>query len=134
MALVDPASRGVDFLVLSADWTVWVGRDRTNLYPALRKHAIAHKLAFDADEVLIEDAGSGTQLIQDLRNEGLNPRGIKPEGDKVTRILHLAFLAPDIVEAILDGQQPADLDLERLLKGIPHAWQDQQHAFGLQSC
>ncbi len=51
----------------------------------------------------------------------------------VTRILHLAFLAPAIVEAILDGQQPADLDLERLRKGIPHAWQDQQHAFGLQS-
>ncbi len=51
-----------------------------------------------------------------------------------TRILHLAFLAPDIVEAILDGQQPADLDLEQLLKGIPHAWQNQQRAFGLQSC
>ncbi len=31
-------------------------------------------------------AGSGTQLIQDLRNEGLNPRGIKPEGDKEMRM------------------------------------------------
>jgi predicted phage terminase large subunit-like protein len=76
--------------------TTWLVRDgkfyllhvlRKRLeYPALRKHAIAHKLAFDADEVLIEDAGSGTQLIQDLRNEGLNPRGIKPEGDKVIRM------------------------------------------------
>ncbi len=43
----------------------------------------------------------------------------------VSRIMHLAFLAPDIVEAILDGYQPADMELERLKKGIPVSWDEQ---------
>jgi len=45
--------------------------------------------------------------------------------------LRLAFLAPDIVEAILDGSQPVDLDMKRLLKGIPLTWEDQRREFGL---
>ena len=32
----------------------------------------------------------------------------------VGRIVRLAFLAPDIIEAFLDGHQPADLDLRTL--------------------
>ena len=36
--------------------------------------------------VLIEDAGSGTGLIQTLRPRGLKVIGIKPDGDKVTRM------------------------------------------------
>ncbi len=31
----------------------------------------------------------------------------------------ITFLAHDIVEAILDGCQPTDLDLERLMRGVP---------------
>ena len=46
----------------------------------------------------------------------------------VSRIMRLAFLTPDIVEAILDGYQPADLELERLLKGIPVSWNAQRRA------
>ncbi len=44
--------------------------------------------------------------------------------------MRLAFLAPDIVEAILDGYQPVDLELERLLKGIPISWDAQRRAWG----
>jgi hypothetical protein len=36
--------------------------------------------------VLIEDAGSGTQLIQDLRVERIYPRKVKPEGHKEMRM------------------------------------------------
>jgi predicted phage terminase large subunit-like protein len=36
--------------------------------------------------VLIEDKGSGTSLIQDLRSENKGPIPINPEGDKVTRL------------------------------------------------
>ncbi len=48
----------------------------------------------------------------------------------VSRIIRLAFLAPDIVEAILDGYQPADLELERLMKGIPVSWNEQRRTLG----
>jgi len=48
----------------------------------------------------------------------------------VSRVMRLAFLAPDIVEGILDGYQPADQELERLLKGIPISWDAQRRAFG----
>lgn len=56
-------------------------------YPDLRKCVVEQKLAFRADEVLIEDKGSGTQLIQELRDKGSYPRAITPEGDKVIRMM-----------------------------------------------
>ncbi len=34
-------------------------------------------------------------------------------------MLRLTLLAPEIVEAILDGRQPAELQLEDLLEGFP---------------
>ena len=43
---------------------------------------------FSADAVLIEDKGSGTDLIQLLDDEGrVRPIGIIPEGDKIIRML-----------------------------------------------
>jgi hypothetical protein len=48
----------------------------------------------------------------------------------VARLLKLAFLAPDIVEAILEGRQPADLELQRLLQDIPLGWEEQRRRFG----
>ena len=41
-----------------------------------------------------------------------------------SRVL-LGLLAPDIVEAILDGRQPAELQLDDLLAGFPLEWQGQ---------
>lgn len=53
------------------------------------------------------------------------------EGD-VSRFMPLAFLAPDIVDAILAGRQPLELTAERLkrLQFLPHSWEDQRHALG----
>ena len=51
----------------------------------------------------------------------------------VGQVLPLAFLAPDIVEAILDGRQPHDLKVEQLLKPLPIAWTAQRHALGFQA-
>ncbi|HVK91155.1 MAG TPA: hypothetical protein VM468_07080, partial [Mycoplana sp.] len=47
----------------------------------------------------------------------------------VSRILRLTLLAPGIVEAILDGRQPAELQLDDLLKGFPLEWE--RHKRGL---
>ncbi len=47
------------------------------------------------------------------------------------KILRLAFLAPDIQRAILEGTQPRDLTLERLKKmTIPLAWPKQHEVLG----
>ena len=41
----------------------------------------------------------------------------------VSRVLRLTLLAPDIVEAIMDGRQPAELRLDDLLEGFPLEWE-----------
>jgi len=49
----------------------------------------------------------------------------------VRRLLDLAFLAPDIIEAILEGRQPADLTAERLTRlQLPLAWSEQRTSLG----
>jgi site-specific DNA recombinase len=51
---------------------------------------------------------------------------------EVSRVLPLAFLAPDIVEAILGGRQPLNLtarDLKRL-KPLPSSWANQRQILG----
>ena len=44
----------------------------------------------------------------------------------VNRLLRLTLLAPDIVEAILDGRQPKGLQLEGLARVLPSAWDEQR--------
>ena len=47
------------------------------------------------------------------------------------RLLQLTLLAPDIVEAILDGRQQDGAALPKLIGLIPSAWDEQHAAFGL---
>jgi hypothetical protein len=47
------------------------------------------------------------------------------------RILMLTLLAPDIIESILDGRQPAELGVHVLRKGFPVEWGEQRAAFAL---
>ena len=44
----------------------------------------------------------------------------------VSRVLRLTLLAPDIVEAILDGRQATEVTLRVLLKGFPVEWSEQE--------
>jgi len=44
----------------------------------------------------------------------------------VGRVLRLTLLAPDIVEAMLGGRQPAKLQLEQLFKPISQEWPAQR--------
>ncbi len=43
-------------------------------------------------------------------------------------LLRLTLLAPDIVEAILDGRQPAGLELPRFLDAVQTDWSGQRQA------
>ena len=43
----------------------------------------------------------------------------------LARLLRLTLLAPDIIEAIIDGTEPDGLSLERLY-GAPMVWEEQR--------
>ena len=45
------------------------------------------------------------------------------------RTLRLTLLSPKLTEAILDGRQPPDLDLAKLLRSIPTKWEEQETLF-----
>ena len=53
----------------------------------------------------------------------------------VTRIMYSAFLAPDIVEAILAGKQPPGLTLKKLKTclSLPIDWNEQRKLLGFLS-
>jgi hypothetical protein len=51
----------------------------------------------------------------------------------VKRMLRLAFLAPDVVEAIAEGRQPRGLTLQRLISPLPLAWREQRRQLGFAS-
>jgi hypothetical protein len=48
----------------------------------------------------------------------------------VCRLLPLTCLAPDIVEAILDGWQPKELRLAEMLGNGPLVWEEQRMSWG----
>lgn len=51
----------------------------------------------------------------------------------VTRIVRLAFLSPDVLNAILEGEAPAHLTTDRLTlpEAVPAIWKDQRKLFGI---
>ncbi len=55
--------------------------------------------------------------------------GEKLDRGYLGRILMMTLLAPDIVEAILDGRQPAELGVHALRRGFPVEWGDQRMTF-----
>ena len=50
----------------------------------------------------------------------------------VGRIMRLALLAPDIVEAIVRGDEPSGLSLERLVRRGSMLWAEQRVGLGFQ--
>mgnify|MGYP001381221335 CR=1 FL=1 len=50
----------------------------------------------------------------------------------VGRVLRLTLLAPQIVEAVLGGSQPAGLQLDVLMRRFPVAWREQIQDLGCQ--
>ena len=59
-------------------------------------------------------------------------RQINRDAGEVSRTLPLVFLAPDIVEAIVEGQQPLGLTPRRFkrIEDFPRRWEDQRRRLG----
>jgi hypothetical protein len=44
----------------------------------------------------------------------------------IGRVLRLTLLAPDIIEAIVNGRQAAGVQMERLMRRFPVGWREQR--------
>ena len=64
------------------------------------------------------ESGEFTTIAELAEREGIAP-------SYMTRVLRLTLLAPDIVEAILDGKQGPEVTLVRVLEPFPVEWAKQ---------
>jgi hypothetical protein len=108
--------RGGRKLVVMPDGAPWAPRPRVD-------NAMVKALARAFRWRKMLDTGVHSTLEDLARAKGLAP-------SYVSGILRLTLLAPDIVEAILDGQQPAELQLDELMGGIPLEWGQQAARVG----
>jgi hypothetical protein len=73
------------------------------------------------------------RLVQGrLRTFGDLARGEQLHRSHLSRILRLAYLAPDLTAAILDGRQPIGLTATRLIEhpDLPLSWHEQRRLLG----
>ncbi len=84
-----------------------------------------------ADPVLIRALRKAHALLH-RDNSGLPMLNTAPDTPHRYRIIRLAFLAPDIQQAILAGRQPREMTLASLLDGkFPIVWADQRRILGM---
>ena len=90
-------------------------------YPTAPDTALIGLLAKAQRWLDLVATGSAATLEELAKAEGADPTDI-------SRILPLAFLAPNIVEAIVEGQQPVGLTLMRLKRQshLSNLWQEQR--------
>lgn len=94
--------------------------------PEMVQTAIVQALARASSWVDILESGE-VKSISDLA------MNLDVDNSYVARILKLSTLAPDIVEAILNGEEPGGLSLAKLTKTFPTDWDEQRAMFGFTS-
>ena len=50
----------------------------------------------------------------------------------MSRLLKFTLLAPDIVEAIIDGREPSGFAISKLISSIPDDWDEQRRKYGFE--
>jgi hypothetical protein len=88
-------------------------RDDTSIKALVRAHRWRRKI----------ESGQAKSITDLAEQEGVTDA-------YVCRLLPLTCLAPDIVEAILDGRQPKGLRLAEMLGNGPLAWDGQRATLG----
>lgn len=109
-------------------WIIDVYREK-HKFPDLKKAAIRLAREYTAHIMLIEDAASGTQLYQSLRNE--RPHGVPlpikqlPDQDKKTRFSGVTHMI-EAGQLLLPKEAPWLLEFHKELLGFPNARHDDQ--------
>ena len=112
---------------------------------ALRRRGVEGKLIVHGDDAsapvpdskLVEIIALGREWFDQLANgtvasvNDIASRETVDAGD-VSRLLSLAFIAPDIAAAIVNGKQPTELTANRLKQHLPlpMAWSEQRRLLG----
>lgn len=68
------------------------------------------------------ESGDFATIAELAEREGIAP-------SYMTRVLRLTLLAPDIVEAILDGRHEPNITLAHLMEPFPKEWEGQRADF-----
>ena len=69
------------------------------------------------------ESGEFATIAELAQREGIAP-------SYMTRVLRLTLLAPDIIEAILNGKQGPEVTLARVFEPFPVEWDDQRRHVG----
>jgi len=119
-------SVGLLFLIRAGNYHLLdVVRKRLE-YPELRRLVLTNAIRHDVHAILIEDQGSGIQLIQDLRSEDcVRPIAIKPETDKITR-MSVQTPAIEAGKVLLPKEAPWLADFRTELLMFPNGRHDDQ--------
>jgi hypothetical protein len=90
-------------------------RDETLVKALVRAHGWRRKI----------EGGQAKSITDLAEQEGVTDAYVR-------RLLPLTCLAPDIVEAILDGRQPRELKLAAILGNGPMVWEEQRARSGFE--
>jgi predicted phage terminase large subunit-like protein len=101
---------------------VWRGRVD---YPSLKAKVLELAKAWNARRVLMEDAGAGMMIMQELNHQVSGLVAIRPEGDKATRMA-AASAKFEAGQALLPERAPWLADLESELFAFPGSRHDDQ--------
>lgn len=91
--------------------------------PRLPDPKLVHALVRAHKRMRDLTAGKFKSIEELAKSDNAHPKALRQE-------LRLAFLAPDITEAILDGEQPLGLTLTKILPKLPLSWVEQRRALG----
>lgn len=92
-------------------------------YPDLKPRIIQHAHRFGCSAPIIEDAGIGTALLQDLHRAGIHALAYKPKGDKVTRAAQASGLLSQGLVTLPAGH-PELRAVEEEIKTFPNGAHD----------
>jgi hypothetical protein len=104
-----------------------------SVLPGAARHATT-----TADPALLKALGRAfrwRRMLEDGRYASVSEIAMTEKIDRgyAGSILRLTLLAPDIVEAIVEGKQPPEMTLPALLEAWPVQWDGQRRAFAARS-
>ena len=112
--------RGGRKVVIAPDGSV-LPQARPSLAPPTADSVLVKALARAFRWKRMLDEGRYASVRELAEGEGVKP-------SYAAGMLRLTLLAPEIVEAILDGRQAGEMSLDRLLKAWPVHWRQQPGA------